>query len=229
MAGEPSRYILWPSDISPSFLNFPLLLTWQGEPGSFIRSFLSLGTHHLVEKGVQKLGSGDWCNYCYWNVAVSSNLGIHVCTQSHTQTCRHTSIVIYQSSHICTPIEYKKFAWRPLIPVEFLRICSSLLPFPYWKFPFPKLTDVALSILMYLPSWWMPVHMWSFLHKKVLLPIYAEPSLALDFHTSLKLESMKQLASFPPNPQGYPSFHLGPWLSRQGCPFTHTHALPGNT
>ena len=33
---------------------------------------------------------------------------------------------------------------------------------------------------------------WSFLHKKVLLPIYAEPSLALDFHTSLKLESMKQ-------------------------------------
>lgn len=129
LAGEPLSYILWPSDISPSLLNFPLLLTWQGEPGSFILSFLSLGTHHWVEKGVQKLGSGDWCNYCHWNVAVSSNLGIHVCTQSHTQTRRHTSIVIDQSSHICTPIEYKKFARRPLIPVEFLRICSSLLPF----------------------------------------------------------------------------------------------------
>ena len=91
--------------------------------------FLSLGTHHLVEKVVQKLGSGDWCHYCRWNVAVSSNLGIYECTQSHTQTHRHTSIVIYQSSHICTPIEYKKFAWRPLIPVEFLRICFSFLPF----------------------------------------------------------------------------------------------------
>lgn len=53
----------------------------------------------LVEKGVQKLGSGDWCHYCHWNVAVSSNLGIYVCTQSHTQTQRHTSIVIHQSSH----------------------------------------------------------------------------------------------------------------------------------
>ena len=127
--GEPSSYILCPSDISPSFLNFPFLLTWQGEPGSFILSFLSLGAHRLVEKGVQELGSGDWCHSCHWNVAVSSNLGIYVCTQSHTQTQRHTSIVIYQSSHICTPIEYKKFAWKPWIPVEFLRICSSLLPF----------------------------------------------------------------------------------------------------
>lgn len=33
---------------------------------------------------------------------------------------------------------------------------------------------------------------WSFLHKKVLLTVYAESSLALDFHTSLKLEPMKQ-------------------------------------
>ena len=24
--------------------------------------------------------------------------------------------------------------------------------FPYWKFPFPKMTDVAVSILTYLPS-----------------------------------------------------------------------------
>ena len=193
MAGEPSRYILWPSDISPSFLNFPLLLTWQGEPGSFIRSFLSLGTHHLVEKGVQKLGSGDWCNYCYWNVAVSSNLGIHVCTQSHTQTRRHTSIVIYQPSHICTPIEYKKFAWRPLIPVEFLRICSSLLPFPYWKFPFPKLTDVALSILMYLPSWWMPVHI-------------SDPS-------STKRSSSQSMQNHPWPLTSTPHSSLNPWSS----------------
>ena len=127
--GEHSSYILCPSDISPSFLNFPLLLTWQGEPGSFILSFLSLGTHDLGEKGIQKLRSGDWCNYCRWNVAVSSNLGIYVCAQSHTQTHRHTSIVTYQSSHICTPIKYKKFVWRLLIPVEFFQICSSFIPF----------------------------------------------------------------------------------------------------
>ena len=191
--------------------------------------FLSLGTHYLVEKVVQKLGSGDWCNYCRWNVAVSSNLGIYECTQSHTQTHRHTSIVTYQSSHICTPIEYKKFAWRPLIPVEFLRFVLvsflSILEIPFSKNERRGSQHSYVFAEFMNPS----AYKWSLLHKRVLLTIYAEPSLVLDFHTSLKLESMKQLASFPPNPQGYPSFHLGLWLSRQGCPFTHTHALPGDT
>ena len=193
--GEPSSYILCPSDSTPSFLNFPLLLTWQGEPGSFILSFRSLGTHHLVDKRVHKLGSGDWCNYCHWNVAVSSNLGINVCTQSHTQTHRHTSIVTYQSSHICTPIEYKKFAWRPLIPVEFLRFVLvsflSILEIPFSKNDRCGSQYSCVFAELMNPS----AYKWSLLHERVLLTIYAEPSLVLDFHTSLNLESMKQLAS----------------------------------
>ena len=136
---EPSSYILCPSDISPSFLNFPLLVTWQGELGSFILSLLSLGTHNLVVNGIQKLGSRDRCNYCHWNVAVFRNLGIYSCTQSHAHShILHTAIVICQSSYICTRIENYEFAWRPLIPVEFLRICSSLLPFHIWNSLFQK-------------------------------------------------------------------------------------------
>ena len=136
--GEPSSYILCPSNIS-SFLNFPLLVTWQGELDSFILSLLRLGTHHSVDNGIQKLGSRYRCNYCYWNVDVFRNLGIYSCSQSHTHShILHTAIVIYQSRYICTPIENYKFAWRPLIPVEFFRICSSLLPFHFGKALFQK-------------------------------------------------------------------------------------------
>lgn len=61
--GEPLKLYSVPLWHLPIILELSLITDTTRWTRSFILSFLSLGAHHLVEKGVQKLGSGDWWHY----------------------------------------------------------------------------------------------------------------------------------------------------------------------
>lgn len=122
----------------PHSLNFSLLLTWQVKPASFILSLLGLGTQHLVENGIWKLGSGTGCTYCHWDLAAS------------TSTCKYLSTC----AHLST--ENQAFSWRTSNSSRTPQNVFCFTSFPYQKFPFPEGADVAPTILKHLLRWWIP-------------------------------------------------------------------------
>lgn len=128
----PSSCILCPLDTSSSFLELFLTADMTSEASLIYTLLLGLGTQHLVENGIWKLGSGTGCTYCHWDLAAS------------TSTCKYLSTC----AHLST--ENQAFSWRTSNSSRTPQNVFCFTSFPYQKFPFPEGADVAPTILKHL-------------------------------------------------------------------------------